>query len=374
MKRASKGSWEPRLEDFLIENIMARGRKEMEGRSNTKGEVRYGVGLDVGTGFILSSCFDGQKLQYRRVRNCFVTIKKQMFKPSLFGDRVSYMDLGDSIVVIGEDAMEFAKIRNTAAQRPLSRGILNPTEKESAPILKAMFRYAIEECIKVDNEKLVFSIPGKQLGNPNFDTTYHSMSMQSLCKSFGVDAEPVNEAFAVAVSEVRAIGTLTALSFSFGAGLTNTCLTYKGIPLFDFSIDRAGDFIDKQAAQGIGESEALVCHIKEKELDLSIDEYLVSPEKRALIFSYRFVVQNVLAEVQRSFSETKGVRVLEAIPVVVSGGTSMPKGFLTLFKKELETANLPFEVSEVIHVKEPLQAVAEGCWLIANDYYKGQEI
>jgi hypothetical protein len=50
----------------------------------------------------------------------------------------------------------------------------------------------------------------------------------------------------------------------------------------------------------------------------------------------------------------------EPIPIVVSGGTSMPPGFLDLFKNILSKYTLPFEISEIRAAKNPLTAVAQG--------------
>ena len=50
----------------------------------------------------------------------------------------------------------------------------------------------------------------------------------------------------------------------------------------------------------------------------------------------------------------------DPIPIVVSGGTSLPEGFVTLFKQVIMKNELPFEVSEIRRAKNPLSAVANG--------------
>ena len=94
-----------------------------------------------------------------------------------------------------------------------------------------MFRYIIQGHIAKENEKVIFSVPGKQIGNPDFDTIYHSMSLQSLITQFGCDPHPQNEGFLVIVSELGIEDEITGLGFSFGAGLVNCCFTYKGVNL-----------------------------------------------------------------------------------------------------------------------------------------------
>jgi hypothetical protein len=46
--------------------------------------------------------------------------------------------------------------------------------------------------------------------------------------------------------------------------------------------------------------------------------------------------------------------------LVFSGGTSIPKGFLDVFKTVLAGYELPFQVSEIRRAKNPLTSVANG--------------
>ena len=48
------------------------------------------------------------------------------------------------------------------------------------------------------------------------------------------------------------------------------------------------------------------------------------------------------------------------VPVVVTGGTSMPEGFEKLFERHLEDADIPFSISGVRHADEPMYSVARG--------------
>ena len=226
--------------------------------------------------------------------------------------------------------------------------------------------FTFSSFIKKQGENLVFSIPGNQVDNESFDTNYHMMSIRALCKKFGVSPIAINEAYAVAISELGTDVT-TALSFSFGAGLVNCALTFKGLSMFEFSIEKSGDFIDSQSSKAVGESVSVMSKIKETELDLSKDEFEVSDEERALIFSYEYVIKNTLDNVKRAFLSNKDkVKLFDAIPIVISGGTSMPKGFIDRFKQEIDYVKLPFKVSEVIHAENPLTSVAKGCLLYAN--------
>ena len=57
------------------------------------------------------------------------------------------------------------------------------------------------------------------------------------------------------------------------------------------------------------------------------------------------------------------------IPFVVSGGTSKAGGFMDLFEQEFNKVRkkFPIEISEVRHASDPLNAVAEGMLVLAQE-------
>lgn len=361
------------LDNMLFQNKemteMTVDKAVTEKKKNTKKITgKPGIGLDVGTGFLVGAGYEsGSKVKFAPLRDAFFTIDKETFSRSMFDKgSMKYIEIGDSIHVIGEDALTLAKIRNTSALRPLKQGVINPQERNAAPILKEMFRYCVKPFIKKDGEIMVFSVPGPKVGDESFNVDYHSMSIQSLGKTFGLNPVPINEAYAVILSEMENSDDVTGLGFSFGAGLVNVCFVYKSMLLFEFSIDKSGDFIDTESAKACGVSTSVINHIKEKKLVLTDDEFSASPEIRALIFTHRHVIKNTLKEVVRAFTNTSDVNVIEPVPIVISGGTSIPEGFIQLFEEELKNATLPFEVTEVIPAENRLAAVAKGCLLWAN--------
>lgn len=344
---------------FKEEDVMP----SKKGDSNKK----YGVGLDVGTGFLVGSGFKGNKISYTPLRDAFFVIDREMFNKSMFNkSQMKYIEIENNVFVIGEDALNLAKIRNASAKRPLANGVINPKEREAAPILKEMFRYCVEPFKSKDGEKLVFSVPGKQVGSESFDVEYHSMSIQSLASTLGFDAHPLNEAYAVVISEMEKADDVTGLGFSFGAGLVNVAFVYKSMLLFEFSIGKSGDFVDKESSKATGVSESMINHIKETKLDLSGSEFEMSPEERALLFTYRHVIKNTINEVIRAFKETENVNIIESVPIILSGGTTLPKGFVELFKSELDKSDIPFQYSKIVPAKDRLKSVSRGCLLWAN--------
>lgn len=335
----------------------------------TSNEINYlGTGLDVGTGWLVGAKKNSDgSIETTPLRDCFYTISKELFSKSMFNmGQLKYIEYDDMVHIIGDDALTLAKIKNDSALRPLAGGVINPSHRSAAPILREMIRSCIQPHKSYDGETCVFSIPAPLVGgSEGFNVEYHSMSLASLIKSLGFTPVALNEAYAVIIASMDKAKEVTGLGFSFGAGLVNVAFVYKGMSLFEFSINKSGDFIDQESAKACGVSESIINHVKEKKLDLTMDEYTVSSEERALIFTHRHVIKNTIKALVGAFSNNN-VNIIEPVPIIVSGGTTLPKGFVGMFESELRSTKVPFEYTEVIAVKDRLTSVAKGCLLYAN--------
>jgi cell division ATPase FtsA len=179
----------------------------------------------------------------------------------------------------------------------------------------------------------------------------------------GYETEPINEGMAVIYSEL-ANHNFTGLGVSFGAGMTNVCLSYYAVPVMKFSIARGGDWIDEQAAQATGTPVDKITSIKEDdfELDFRTD---VGGVEGALAIYYENLLDYVIENIAREVDEEDVEEDLD-VPVVVTGGTSSPRGFEKLFEDHLQEASIPFSISEVQSVSEPLYSVARGALVAAR--------
>ena len=80
-------------------------------------------------------------------------------------------------------------------------------------------------------------------------------------------------------------------------------------------------------------------------LDRAIEEAAVSPPKVDLTL--------------------KAVVAALTIPVVLGGGSTLPKGFAERFSKALTTKQLPIELGNVTRARQPLTATARGALIAA---------
>ncbi|RYJ08661.1 hypothetical protein ELS19_19465 [Halogeometricum borinquense] len=319
-------------------------------------------GLDVGTMNILSSTPDETGTKFVQQRNSFVEIEySDMAEQMLSRSDVLHIRKDDKVYVVGDDALNFANIFNKETRRPMEQGILSSEEASAIPMIKLITEQVVGTANQ-PGEKLFFSSPADPIDS-DVSTLYHQKTLESMLSEMGFDPEPINEGMAVIYSEL-ADNNFTGLGVSFGAGMTNICLSYYAVPVMKFSIARGGDWIDKQAAQATGTPVDKVTSIKEDDfvLDFRTD---VGGIEGALSIYYEnlldYVVENIAAQVDEGDVEEE----LD-VPVVVTGGTSRPDGFEELFAKHLEDVEIPFSISDVQSVDDPLYSVARGALVAAR--------
>lgn len=166
-----------------------------------------------------------------------------------------------------------------------------------------------------------------------------------------------------------------------GAGTTTVYLGHYGVdnPKLQFSIDKGGDWIDKYAAEMFaGLTQTKVQTVKEKGFSIKdpnkgLDvenlegaKQLEARAREALAAYYKAYINNVFKLIEKKFNEESVPEFGGPIKCVVAGGTSLAGDFLESCKDIIGTLSLPFEISEVIHAKDPTHAVAKGCLIAAE--------
>jgi cell division ATPase FtsA len=243
----------------------------------------------------------------------------------------------------------------------MQHGILSSEESSAIPMIKLITEQVVGQP-NHPGERLYFSSPADPIDS-DLSTLYHEKTLESMLGDMGYETEPINEGMAVIYSEL-ANHNFTGLGVSFGAGMTNVCLSYYAVPVMKFSIARGGDWIDEQAAQATGTPVDKVTSIKEDdfELDFRTD---VGGVEGALAIYYENLLDYVIENIAREVDEEDVEEDLD-VPVVVTGGTSSPRGFEKLFEDHLRDASIPFSISEVKSVDEPLYSVARGALVAAR--------
>lgn len=329
-----------------------------------------GKGLDIGTNMLVAGMLDEEGVPFfKKERDAFYSIspKSEVNKSSIMaslkkrGANFILDENTDEIIVVGEDALEIAIERNDVAKRPLQRGIISPKEKSSLPMLKLIIKSLVGEA--QDKETLIYSVPAKPIDSV-FNIVYHSEIMNKYISEMGYVAQPINEGFAIALSELLDDG-LTGICLSYGAGMTNICIVHEGDPLVEFSVTRSGDFIDQSVGEALDISPSLVQLEKEAGVDLENPSNQIL-EAVSVYYSsvINYTIDNIIYELER---RKKDIPLFRApVPIVVAGGLSLAKGFVERVEKSLNNINFPLKISGVKRAEDPMTAVAHGALLASQ--------
>jgi hypothetical protein len=162
-----------------------------------------------------------------------------------------------------------------------------------------------------------------------------------------------------------------------GAGMINIALLYQTMIGMNFSITGSGDEIDENSAKATGTNATRTQLIKERGINL-LDPMEGDPknsrEREAICIFYKSLILKILDAIKTEFLKRQSsIDLPNAIPLIISGGTSLPKGFKELFEAGFATVKdkFPINISEIRMAKSPLNAVAEGLLVAALNYNEG---
>lgn len=335
-----------------------------------KKKAPLGIGLDVGTMNLVGArrTADGS-IETSRMRDAFLDLEsgaKKMLKLS----GVNFIDHGeDGIIVVGDAAMDMANVFGREARRPLSQGLISAGEMDALDVLGVLIKNVLGEP-QEKNEVCYFSVPAAPV-DADRDVVYHRGVFERIVTECGYEAYASNEAMAIVYAETAADG-FSGLGISFGSGMCNLALAVSGVEGMVFSVARGGDWIDAGAAKATGSTQSRMCALKEKGFDLMAPE---GREQEALALYYKSLIEYCIDQTTREFIKIKDRFALpKAIPIVVSGGTSLAGNFLPFFEQVFakKRRKFPFEVSEIRHATDPLNAVARGLLIQAMQEYEAE--
>ncbi len=324
-----------------------------------------GKGIDIGTVFVKCAQKEGEEIIFRSERNAFFEVEHtehvEFTKKVFDSSKVKYIIKEDRLYVVGNAALQFANIFNKETRRPLSKGVISPTEKEALPMVELLIKSVVGEPMH-QGELAYFSVPGEP-GDADFDLVYHINVIEGFLKTLGYTPKPINEAHAVILSEL-AEENFTGIGISLGGGMVNVCMSFMSVPIFKFSLTKAGDWIDQQVSTVVDETASRITTIKESSLDL--EKSVLSKIESALFIYYNHLIEYVIENIRQKFDKVGRVPyIVKPITIVLSGGTSLPKGFNLKFKEILDKIKLPIPVGEVRIATQPLNSVTKGALIAA---------
>ncbi|SPE39234.1 conserved hypothetical protein [Candidatus Sulfopaludibacter sp. SbA3] len=330
--------------------------------SKSEEEYTQPIGLDVGTSRIVAARSADKRYRYESQLNAFLTLPYSKLADNLLQrENVFHEVHGSEIVVAGNDAERFAEVFHVETRRPMQNGILNPQEPHSLAVVRSIIGKLLGRAT-VEKQKVYFSVPapveGSETGIP-----YHQASISQILTELGFAPTPIAEGLAVVFGELGD-ANFSGIGISCGSGLCNVCLAVLSVPVISFSVPKAGDFIDNQAALVTGD---LAIRLRiQKEKAFRLNGLCSDRVQNALTVYYQEMIVNLVKTLCNHISSAQKLPKLEqAIPLVLSGGTAMPHGFLDHFMTAMRANELPVKLSEVRISADPLNSTARGALMAA---------
>lgn len=325
-------------------------------------EYTQPIGLDIGTSRIVAARNADRVFKYSAQLNAFITLPYSKLTLSLLErENVFHEVQGPEIVVVGDDAQRFAEIFHVETRRPMMQGVLNPHEPHSLAVVRRILEKLLGKAA-AEGQKILFSVPAPVLSS-DVGIAYHEASIRQILSGLGYDAQPVEEGLAVVFAELGG-SNYTGIGISCGSGLSNICLSVLSVPVISFSVSRAGDFIDTQAALVTGE---LATRLRvQKEQSFSLNGLSGDRVRNAITVYYYEVIDHLVNALRAQIASSQKMPKLDkSVPLVVSGGTSMPQGFMERFAQVLNAADFPVRLSEVRRSSDPMNSTARGALIAA---------
>ncbi|HTC35966.1 MAG TPA: hypothetical protein VK724_21490 [Bryobacteraceae bacterium] len=320
------------------------------------------LGLDVGTSRIVAAQRHDKDIQFGTQLNAFVTIPfSKLTQGVLKKEHVPHIVQDGEITVYGDESERFANLFHKETRRPMLRGILNPDESSSLTLVRQIVALLTNE-EPGKGRRLCFSVPAPPLGSGE-EVNEHEEDLKSMLSKLGYDAHSISEGLAVVYGELEN-SNYTGIGVSCGGGLCNVCLAYLSVPVFSFSIPKAGDFIDTMASQARGEPATRIRTIKEE--SFHFNGHFTNKIHQSLSNAYEDMIQALVAALKDQFASVQNMPKLNRpIPLVLSGGSAVPPGFRDRFEKSLREVELPVAISEVRLATNPMVSTARGALVAA---------
>lgn len=337
-----------------------------------KSKKTIGKGLDIGTTFLCSAQKRESQVNFKTQRNVFFDIERTDFTENILErSNITYVSAGDKIYVVGNDAIKFANVLNRNPRRPMKKGVISPDETEALPIMELLIKSVLGLPPEKD-EIIYYSVPGSPV-DADFNIIYHQNVIKGFLEKWGYRPKPINEGLAVIFSEMTE-DNFTGMGISFGGGMANVCLSLMAVPVFSFSVAKAGDWIDEQVAKVANEPVSKVTTFKEASLNLKKPENQMTRVEQALLIYYNSMIEYVLEQIKKEIVRSGSLPKFEKpFPIIISGGTACPPGFLERFKEIFKENNFPLKIKEIKLAPHPLYTVAKGTLIAAITESKNQK-
>ena len=321
------------------------------------------LGLDVGTSRIVIARRADDDFRFESQLNAFVAIPySKITEGVLEREKIPHTVQADQIIVHGNESEKFAGLLNAETRRPMTGGVLDAKEPESLSMIREILTTMFAGHRSEKRQKVCFTVPAAPLGAAG-SLTYHEATLRQILTDLNYEPVSINEGLAIVYSELES-SNYTGIGISCGGGLCNVCLAYLSVPIISFSIPKAGDYIDSNAASVTGERANRIRLTKED--SFHFNGFFADKVHQVLGVYYDDMIRSLVTALKDAFTRTSNLpKFNRPIPMVLSGGTALPPGFRDRFEKLLWEQDFPVTVSDIRLAQNPLHSTAKGALVCA---------
>jgi hypothetical protein len=331
--------------------------------SQTNSRSSQALGLDVGTSRIVIARRADDDFRYESQLNAFVAIPySKITEGVLQREKVPHTIRDGQIIVHGNESEKFAGLLEAETRRPMTAGVLDAKEPDSLAMIREILTTMFQPHRGDQKKKVCFTVPAPPLGAEG-SLTYHEATLRQILTELNYEPVSINEGLAIVYSELEG-SNYTGIGISLGGGLCNVCLSYLSVPIISFSIPKAGDYIDNNAASVTGERANRIRLTKED--SFHFNGFFADKVHQVLGVYYDDMIRSLVTALKEAFTRTSSLpKFNRPIPMVLSGGTALPPGFRDRFEKLLWEQDFPITVSDIRLAQNPLHSTAKGALVCA---------
>lgn len=353
----------------------------------------FGIGIDIGTSNCVSMRNKESKDVITSVRNCYVKLNSNDMDFSQEHGNWKIANIHDTIVALGDDAMTVANWKKQSLQRPMAKGVINPTDDMAMEVLAEIIKKTLGPPTK-PGEICVASIPANSTDGIN--TIAHKAAAKQIIKGLGYTFQSISEGFATLMALAPSIEQngekipFTGIAISWGGGMANMSLGYRAQEQVSLSVSESGDWIDTMVSGFFGTKDGRprvqpneVSAFKEKYFkfgwqpaDSEIESFgFVGAERRQYFRKmltgietfYDSVMENAIENFSNALREKENVSIEVPMEIVMAGGTCAPEGFENRFFEIIKESEFPIQISGVRKAgpEEIMNCTAKGAYIKA---------
>jgi len=161
----------------------------------------------------------------------------QLAKSMLERESVFHEVFGGELVVTGNDAQRFAEVFHVETRRPMLRGVLNPQEPHSLPVMRSIIARLVGQT-GAPGRKIFFSIPAP-CSEGDAAIAYHEALHPANSEAVRLRRPAYSRRAGRGVSARWQLQLFQGSGFPAAAVWCNVCLAVLSVPVIHFAIPKA---------------------------------------------------------------------------------------------------------------------------------------